>query len=256
MCAVILVLLIGWVYVHSKAMPDNGGNPNRLLVDVRYWTVCYFIIFWGGAFVVILSVMAATNFELIHQEIEFLLHRLTVREEAPDVVKKGQEEIKEDDGEDSQMSTEGVSDAESEKSDGVEWYQAIFGGVDITDRVGGFSSVELPNSTVRPRLSSIRPAASFEEDESLDSPKRGRSHMTLKDRVMSGLETTTDEAKYEELDDLLDTVVLIVEAQSRIDPRRFLGAEISWNIVISFVAAWGTMIGLSLTVAGLDYSLG
>lgn len=252
MCAVILVLLVGWVYIHSKAMPDNQGQPNRLLVDVRYWAACYLIVVWGFGFLVIISVMAATNFELVHQEIEFLLHRLTVREDNSEqpratTLPAVQEEAPNSLTRSESIESEVFSDSPREVK--TEWYEAIFGEpAEPSDTwiEMNTSNKDSPSPTASPPSSPSSPHSS----------PITRSDMALKERVMSGLELASDEAKFEELDDLLDTVVLIVEAQSRIDPRRFLGADISWNVVISFLVAWASVIGLTLSVAGMDYSLG
>lgn len=257
MCAVILVLLVGWVYIHSKALGDNGGHPNRLLVDVRYWTVCYLIAVWGACFFVVISVMAATNFELIHQEIEFLLHRLTVREDGSDGEAKSSDlpvVFEEEEEARKTTLTRSLSseseEVEEEEEIRTEWYEAIFSEPD---------SVWVEMSRSHPSPNQPSALTSSLDTPSIDrplSPKVSRSEMPLRERVLSGLELVSGEAKFEELDDLLDTVVLIVEAQSRLDPRRFLGADISWNIVFSFLVGWASVIGLTLTVAGMDYSLG
>jgi hypothetical protein len=60
--------------------------------------------------------------------------------------------------------------------------------------------------------------------------------------------------KKEELDDLMDTAVMIIEAQMRINPRRFLGADASWNLLVTYMGVWAAIIGYTLTVAGIDYS--
>lgn len=192
MFAVVLVAMLTWLYVYARELVANevddgaGGGINELIVDIRYWVIFFLLGVWGSAFAVILVIQAATNQELQRHEIEFLLHRLTVREN---------------------RHASSLSYVYSRKS----------------------SIAELPEGT----RYSVREAA-----EKLAN---------MSDEALQG-------AGLEGLDDLMDTAVVITEAQVRINPRRFLNMESSWNLVASYFAVWGLLIGFALSAAGIDYA--
>jgi len=243
LCALILVGLLIWLYVFSLQVQNDASGPNILILDIRYWTVCFLLLVWGTVFAVILAILAETNFKMNELEVQLVLHRLSVRE------KKGEGSL------------------------------PIPG--NFMEMVRRHSEVVKSNSDVPLKLSktkkksfgevvkeSKKAAMSKGENSEKEVSAKNPDQVTKKEEKVKVEDAVNDEnddddsfqkhankaMDSEELDDLMDTAVMILETQTRINPRRFLGANASYDLVKSYVVAFGTLIGITLSVAGIQYS--
>mmetsp|Transcript_8095 Transcript_8095/g.9652 ORF Transcript_8095/g.9652 Transcript_8095/m.9652 type:complete len:612 (-) Transcript_8095:62-1897(-) len=452
LCALILISLLIWMYIFSLEINnhDELNGANELILDIRYWSVMFLLIVWGGAFGLILGIMSDTNVELKQHEILFLLHRLNVREkrvinhhknasfkeknlnsnsikeeERTIIVKpkkildkkvsisdmrasprifdiedetegqnesgnnlfehkinndKNDQDKNEDKHEDKNDNQNGDQNGDEEYDDKdkdndddndielIETHTTKSTNTsppsplsDTTTRTvippsssstttTTISTTTLPTSIPKQEENKIEvtkekiikeqekvekdptskgvttelltnrvnnkstnkvspaplikanscPFKKTDKESLLDSvlnkekEKNIKNIKSLKENklyqplsqfdqkknnekvLVPPLNTQQDAAmkankdmmeqmmmkmmpnqkmiESEELDDLMDTAVMILEAQMRVNPRRFLGAHASWNLVKSYLFAWGTLIGFSLSVAGINYS--
>ena len=84
-----------------------------------------------------------------------------------------------------------------------------------------------------------------EEEEEPEEPEEDWEEMAAKH--------TEQRELFEELDDLFETAASTVEAQCRVDPLRFLGAIGSYNLLGSYCFCWAAVLGVTLSIAGVQY---
>ena len=162
-----------------------------------------------------LIILAETNDELYRHELCFLQHRVAVREKKAFVKKNGM-------GRPRDLSLPSDDDIDTDPF-------SIFDGHDASNKA---------------------------QNDSDDV------HNHLADAAMAGVRRQMNEQrkaaelaqKEEELDDLFETAVAIIEADSRLEPGRFLGAQATWGLVNSFVVAWAALIGMAINLAGITYT--
>mmetsp|Transcript_3772 Transcript_3772/g.4775 ORF Transcript_3772/g.4775 Transcript_3772/m.4775 type:complete len:785 (+) Transcript_3772:61-2415(+) len=373
LCAIILICMLLWLYIFAAQISGNENGSSMLFIDIRYWVVCYLLLVWGASFGLILISLAETNVELRAHEIEFLLHRLTIREKrhiyllndknknndclgddkeniektlfhekkkshtANEEVKyEGEEEEQKNNEENSSLFYKKVThssqsldpiqpnanpekekkkkdetmkvsfqeennklllsqkdhsnnnpkktlDDSEEEEETDAWFDEVFGLNQSTststskkrsfDNKQTISPLSLDNSTENEfkneKEKEIKNTKNTENSKTLPSSSKFTSPSPVTSpstpssasferaeltRIMSSIQSSGIEAlQKEELDDLMDTAVMITEAQMRINPRRFLGADASWAFVVSYLAAWGALIAFVLNVAGIDY---
>jgi hypothetical protein len=247
LCALILVGLLIWLYIFSLQVQSDASGPNILILDIRYWTVCFLLLVWGSVFAVILAILAETNFKMNELEVQLVLHRLSVRE------KKG----------------EGSLPIPGNFMEMVRRHsEVVKGNFDVPLKLlktkkKSFSEVvkESKKAASLSKGENSEKEASAKKSDLVTKEAEKEEEVKVEDAVNAEKDDDDSFQKHankamdsEELDDLMDTAVMILETQTRINPRRFLGANASYDLVKSYVVAFGTLIGITLSVAGIQYS--
>jgi len=225
--ALMLLFLLAWVWVYAFDLQSknsdadsedfNSGGPNRLLIDVSWWYTITLLIFWGAFYFLTLCILAETNDELNRHEICFLQHRVTVRERKLHATKAAKP------GKVNGKRTSKYYCLES----GADPFM-VFNGEDLAETIKEIDQKQ--NDLMEKRINEyqLQMAAQEEADE-----------LTRKE---------------DELDELLDTAIGIIEAESRIQPARLVGAIVTWELVSSFAIAWLAVFGATVNLAGISYS--
>jgi hypothetical protein len=223
---VLMAFLLLWILVYSFAVQaseaaDDGldtGGPNRLIMDVAWWYTLVLLLVWGLFYLLALIILAETNEELGRHEMCFLQHRLGVREKKAFIKKR------------------------------------------IIGRPRDFSLQRLPSEDD----TDTDPFSIFDGRDASDEAQNDSDsvHNHLANAAMASVRRKIDEQrtaaelfqKEEELNDLFETAVAIIEANSRVEPGRFLGAHATWGLVSSFVLAWAALLGMAINLAGITYN--
>jgi hypothetical protein len=267
--------MLTWLYIFSLEVDSDFTGANKMIVDIRYWCVVMILFGWGGLFLIILAILSDTNLELKQHEVQFLLQRLSVREKRARQLKRastkesdnGKDIIKPQHrltkkmsisamtsgGDNQLMGDETTNDVETielkEDIKNLPWKE------DGSDKKhDNAADANKYNKLTEERR--ILAATSDEQQQQhfqSQSPDHHQSYPRHTGRYNIFM-PTSQMMEMEELDDLMDTAVMILEAQVRVNPRKFLGATASWNLVKSFLFGWATLVGYALSVAGVKYS--
>jgi len=236
----LLILLLVSLYARSFEEKDSMV----LLTDFRFVVTLFVLVVWGSFYALALAVKAKTNRTMEDVEMEFLNHRLAVREHvalerrsslpstgAVVAAKSAGKEIRRKimlrrrgGG-----AAGGSGNAKEEGGRRASWAREFCGG-------DGSPGIDI----------GVGPGAEIDDEL---RQELSRVEETLADHGQRALRME----EFEEMSDLLETAAAAVEAQMRVSPERFLGSPATWEYFSSYMAVWIGTIGLTLSLAGVQY---